>query len=135
MFRWSLTLGIGLVLTLAGNGLNVLKVMPESAIKFGSYEAAKRALSKLEGHGDPQNINPYSKFVAGGVGGLVSQYVFTLFRPVQDTNVTLQTLRLSDRYTEVSVSVLCFSLGTITKKHAECSVKLSLVDFMGTHSL
>ena len=56
-----------------GNGLNVLKVMPESAIKFGSYEAAKRALAQLEGHGDPQNINPYSKFVAGGVGGLISQ--------------------------------------------------------------
>ncbi|KAG9228403.1 calcium dependent mitochondrial carrier protein-like protein [Amylocarpus encephaloides] len=57
----------------AGNGLNVVKVMPESAIKFGSYEAAKRALAQLEGHGNPQNINPYSKFVAGGVGGLVSQ--------------------------------------------------------------
>ncbi|KAF4628020.1 hypothetical protein G7Y89_g10133 [Cudoniella acicularis] len=57
----------------AGNGLNVVKVMPESAIKFGSYEAAKRALAQLEGHGDPGSINPYSKFVAGGVGGLVSQ--------------------------------------------------------------
>lgn len=65
--------------SLLGNGLNVLKVMPESAIKFGSYEAAKRALAQLEGHGDPQNINPYSKFVAGGAGGLVSQYAFTLF--------------------------------------------------------
>ncbi|KAH6711113.1 mitochondrial carrier domain-containing protein [Leptodontidium sp. MPI-SDFR-AT-0119] len=57
----------------AGNGLNVIKVMPESAIKFGSYECAKRALAHLEGHNDPQNINPYSKFVAGGVGGLISQ--------------------------------------------------------------
>ncbi|KAH8816272.1 mitochondrial carrier domain-containing protein [Xylogone sp. PMI_703] len=57
----------------AGNGLNVLKVMPESAIKFGSYEAAKRALARLEGHDDPTNINPYSKFAAGGIGGLVSQ--------------------------------------------------------------
>ncbi len=28
----------GLVSDLAGNGLNVIKVMPESAIKFGSYE-------------------------------------------------------------------------------------------------
>jgi len=57
----------------AGNGLNVIKVMPESAIKFGSYEAAKRALAQFEGHGDPKKINPYSKFVAGGVGGMVSQ--------------------------------------------------------------
>ncbi|PVH88721.1 calcium dependent mitochondrial carrier protein-like protein [Cadophora sp. DSE1049] len=57
----------------AGNGLNVIKVMPESAIKFGSYECAKRALAHMEGHNDPQNINPYSKFVAGGVGGLISQ--------------------------------------------------------------
>ncbi|TVY23412.1 Calcium-binding mitochondrial carrier [Lachnellula hyalina] len=57
----------------AGNGLNVVKVMPESAIKFGSYEATKRALAQLEGHGDPKKINPYSQFVAGGVGGMVSQ--------------------------------------------------------------
>ncbi|KAF8852089.1 calcium dependent mitochondrial carrier protein [Acephala macrosclerotiorum] len=57
----------------AGNGLNVMKVMPESAIKFGSYEAAKRALAQFEGHGDPTQINPYSKFVAGGCGGVISQ--------------------------------------------------------------
>ncbi|KAK2016507.1 calcium-binding mitochondrial carrier SAL1 [Colletotrichum eremochloae] len=58
----------------AGNGLNVIKIMPESAIKFGSYEAAKRTLSKLEGHNDPTNINSYSKFVAGGVAGMVAQF-------------------------------------------------------------
>jgi len=48
--------------------------MPESAIKFGSYEAAKRALAHIEGHGNPQEINPYSQFVAGGLGGMFSQY-------------------------------------------------------------
>jgi len=58
----------------AGNGLNVIKVMPESAIKFGSYEAAKRALAHIEGHGNPQEINPYSQFIAGGLGGMFSQY-------------------------------------------------------------
>lgn len=47
--------------------------MPESAIKFGSYEGAKRAIAHLEGHGDANQMNPVSKFVAGGLGGMVSQ--------------------------------------------------------------
>lgn len=51
----------------------MVKVMPESAIKFGSYEFAKRVLAHVEGHNDPQKINPYSKFVAGGIGGMISQ--------------------------------------------------------------
>ncbi|POR35699.1 Calcium-binding mitochondrial carrier SAL1, partial [Tolypocladium paradoxum] len=58
----------------AGNGLNVVKIMPETAIKFGSYEAAKRALANFEGHGDPQQINSYSKFTAGGVAGMIAQF-------------------------------------------------------------
>ncbi|KAI1343774.1 mitochondrial carrier [Xylariaceae sp. FL0016] len=58
----------------AGNGLNVVKIMPETAIRFGAYEAAKKTLAGLEGHGDSQHINPYSKFVAGGVAGMVAQF-------------------------------------------------------------
>ncbi|KAI9836398.1 MAG: hypothetical protein M1819_001428 [Sarea resinae] len=57
----------------AGNGLNVVKVMPESAIKFGSYEAAKRVLARFEGHGDPNKIEPWSRFLAGGIGGMMAQ--------------------------------------------------------------
>ncbi|KAH0545583.1 hypothetical protein FGG08_000414 [Glutinoglossum americanum] len=58
----------------AGNGLNVLKVMPESAIRFGSYEAAKGAFAKFEGHNDPKQISNISKYIAGGIGGVVSQF-------------------------------------------------------------
>ena len=61
-------------LTVLGNGLNVVKVMPESAIKFGAYEATKRAFAKLEGHNNPANIHSWSKFVSGGVAGMVSQF-------------------------------------------------------------
>ncbi|KIV93454.1 hypothetical protein PV10_04667 [Exophiala mesophila] len=58
----------------AGNGLNVVKVMPESAIKFGAYEAAKRAFADFEGS-DPKHLHPTSQFLAGGIGGVVSQCV------------------------------------------------------------
>ncbi|KAI0483978.1 mitochondrial carrier [Xylariaceae sp. FL0804] len=58
----------------AGNGLNVVKIMPETAIRFGAYEAAKKTLAGLEGHGDTHHINPYSRFVAGGVAGMVAQF-------------------------------------------------------------
>lgn len=74
----------------AGNGLNVVKVMPESAIKFGAYEASKRALARIEGHNDPKHLHPASQFLAGGFGGVVSQCVvypldtlkLYVFRPV-----------------------------------------------------
>ncbi|KAH0553250.1 hypothetical protein GP486_006594 [Trichoglossum hirsutum] len=58
----------------AGNGLNVIKVMPESAIRFGSYEAANRVFAKFEGHDDPKQIKNISKYIAGGVGGVISQF-------------------------------------------------------------
>jgi solute carrier family 25 (mitochondrial phosphate transporter), member 23/24/25/41 len=58
----------------AGNGLNVLKVMPESAIKFGAYEASKRAFAKFEG-GDPNHLHPTAQFLAGGIRGAVAQVV------------------------------------------------------------
>ncbi|KAK0613897.1 mitochondrial carrier domain-containing protein [Immersiella caudata] len=58
----------------AGNGLNVVKIMPESAIRFGSYEASKRFLAAYEGHNDPTQISTVSKFVAGGMGGMTAQF-------------------------------------------------------------
>ncbi|THW05404.1 hypothetical protein D6D23_09203 [Aureobasidium pullulans] len=59
----------------AGNGLNVVKVMPESAVKFGSYEAAKKMVARFEGHTNTRKISPVSQFIAGGVAGMVSQAV------------------------------------------------------------
>ncbi|KAE9966172.1 hypothetical protein BLS_009518 [Venturia inaequalis] len=55
----------------AGNGLNVVKVMPESAIKFGTYESCKRICTGSLGL-DPKD--PAPKFVAGGISGMVAQF-------------------------------------------------------------
>ena len=38
-------------------------------------KAAKRAFGRLEGVNDPSHISPISRFLAGGVGGVVSQCV------------------------------------------------------------
>ena len=49
--------------------------MPESAIKFGCFEAMKRVCAKAEGHNNPKQISIPSKIIAGGVAGVVSQFV------------------------------------------------------------
>lgn len=57
-----------------GNGLNVLKVFPESAIKFGSFEAAKRALARFEGVDDTSKLSKLSTYLSGGIGGVCAQF-------------------------------------------------------------
>ncbi|XP_075230199.1 short Calcium-binding Mitochondrial Carrier [Lycorma delicatula] len=54
-----------------GNGINVLKIAPESAIKFMTYEQAKQHISNVN-NAEP-NIG--ERFVAGSFAGAVSQSV------------------------------------------------------------
>ncbi|CDK26014.1 unnamed protein product [Kuraishia capsulata CBS 1993] len=63
----------GLKAFYVGNGLNVIKVFPESAIKFGSFEAAKRFMCKFEGVSDPSELSRLSTYSAGGLAGVVAQ--------------------------------------------------------------
>ncbi|KAK9381016.1 mitochondrial carrier domain-containing protein [Kockiozyma suomiensis] len=56
-----------------GNGLNIIKVFPESAIKFGSFEASKRLFAQIEGT-TVNEMSGISSFLAGGIGGAVSQF-------------------------------------------------------------
>jgi hypothetical protein len=66
--------GAGIRAFWVGNGLNVLKIFPESAIKFVSYEQSKRFLAKYwDGVNDPAEISSSSRFIAGGIGGITSQ--------------------------------------------------------------
>jgi solute carrier family 25 phosphate transporter 23/24/25/41 len=57
-----------------GNGLNIFKVFPESAMKFGSFEVTKRVLATLEGVEDTKNLSKVSTYLAGGIGGMIAQF-------------------------------------------------------------
>lgn len=70
-----------------GNGLNVLKVFPESAMKFGSFEATKRFLSRIEGIQDTSQLSKVSTYLAGGIGGVCGQ--FTVY-PIDTLKFRLQ---------------------------------------------
>ena len=53
-----------------GNGINVLKIAPESAIKFMVYEQIKRAIQ-----GQQQTLHVQECFVAGSLAGTTSQSI------------------------------------------------------------
>jgi solute carrier family 25 phosphate transporter 23/24/25/41 len=80
--------GGGLRAFFVGNGLNVAKIFPESAIKFWSFEKAKVALSKVEGLEDRNHISIASRFAAGGIAGIISQFAIY---PVETLKIRLQS--------------------------------------------
>ncbi|KAF8314793.1 mitochondrial carrier [Clavulina sp. PMI_390] len=70
----SLYRGGGIKAFWVGNGLNSAKILPESAIKFMSYETSKRFFAKYYDHvDDPRDISGVSRFISGGIGGITSQ--------------------------------------------------------------
>lgn len=74
-----------------GNGLNVVKVFPESAIKFGTFEAAKRFFARVEGVNDTTQLLKWLTYLAGGLGGVVLQF---LVYPIDTLKFRLQCLNL-----------------------------------------
>ncbi|KAK4410690.1 Calcium-dependent mitochondrial ATP-magnesium/phosphate carrier protein 2 [Sesamum angolense] len=72
----------GLLGFFRGNGINVLKVAPESAIKFYTYELLKNFI------GDSGDIGTPGRLVAGGLAGAVAQ---TAIYPMDLVKTRLQT--------------------------------------------
>lgn len=74
-----------------GNGLNVIKIVPESAIKFYVFETTKSILAELT-HSEDKNAIPVgARFIAGGVAGLCAQFciypVETLKTRIMSSNI------------------------------------------------
>ncbi|KAG7211500.1 hypothetical protein KM043_010769 [Ampulex compressa] len=67
-FRYMLREG-GIISLWRGNGINVLKIGPETALKFMAYEQVKRA---IKGE-DTRELGLYERFVAGSMAGGISQ--------------------------------------------------------------
>jgi len=80
--------GGGIRAFFVGNGLNVAKIFPESAVKFWSFEKAKVALSKIEGLDDRNHISTASRFASGGIAGIISQFVIY---PVETLKIRIQS--------------------------------------------
>ncbi|CAA3011930.1 calcium-binding mitochondrial carrier S -2-B-like [Olea europaea subsp. europaea] len=70
-----------------GNGINVLKVAPESAIKFYTFEMLKNVIGGTEGEkrGD---VGTLGRLIAGGLAGAVAQ---TSIYPMDLVKTRLQT--------------------------------------------
>ncbi|CAO3700747.1 unnamed protein product [Rhizopus stolonifer] len=77
-----------------GNGLNVIKIVPESAIKFYVFETAKSVLADLTHSEDKNGIPVSARFVAGGVAGLCAQFCIypleTLKTRIMSSNAILE---------------------------------------------
>ncbi|KVH98099.1 hypothetical protein Ccrd_023679 [Cynara cardunculus var. scolymus] len=74
----------GILSFFRGNGLNVVKVAPESAIKFYTYEMFKDFI----GGGDKDDIGTSGRLLAGGMAGAVAQ---TAIYPMDLVKTRLQT--------------------------------------------
>uniref|UniRef100_A0A8D0HB93 Solute carrier family 25 member 23 n=1 Tax=Sphenodon punctatus TaxID=8508 RepID=A0A8D0HB93_SPHPU len=76
-----------------GNGINVLKIAPESAIKFMAYEQIKRAI-----RGQQETLRVQERFVAGSLAGATAQ---TIIYPMEVLKTRL-TLRKTGQYSGVA---------------------------------
>ncbi|KAI8804172.1 mitochondrial carrier domain-containing protein [Cladochytrium replicatum] len=70
-----------------GNGINILKIIPESSIKFLVFETSKSYLAKAMGK-ESDSIGMAARFAAGGMAGLVSQ--FSVY-PIETTKTRLMS--------------------------------------------
>ncbi|KAK7583790.1 hypothetical protein V9T40_004753 [Parthenolecanium corni] len=73
-----------------GNGINVLKIAPESALKFMAYEQAKQLIRGS----NTRELTIYERFVAGSFAGSFSQ---TIIYPLE-TLKTCLSLRRTGEY-------------------------------------
>ncbi|KAG8441474.1 hypothetical protein GDO86_007003 [Hymenochirus boettgeri] len=76
-----------------GNGINVLKIAPESAIKFMAYEQIKKLI-----RGQQETLRVRERFIAGSLAGAIAQ---TVIYPMEVLKTRL-ALRRTGQYSGMS---------------------------------
>lgn len=71
-----------------GNGLNVMKVAPESAIRFYTYERLKSFIVNVKGGESKADVGILGRLFAGGTAGAVAQ---TAIYPMDLVKTRIQT--------------------------------------------
>ncbi|XP_017160892.1 calcium-binding mitochondrial carrier protein SCaMC-3 isoform X4 [Poecilia reticulata] len=78
-----------------GNGVNVLKIAPETAIKFSAYEQIKTV---MRGHDESRTLRLHERFVAGSLAGATAQ---TIIYPMEVLKTRLN-LRKTGQFTGIA---------------------------------
>lgn len=78
----------GVLAFFRGNGINILKVAPESAIKFYAFENMKELVVGSDSNGKMNEIGAGGRLLAGGTAGAIAQ---TAIYPLDLVKTRLQT--------------------------------------------
>ncbi|CAG5918655.1 calcium-binding mitochondrial carrier protein SCaMC-2-A [Menidia menidia] len=76
-----------------GNGVNIIKIAPESALKFMAYEQIKRLIGS-----DNQSLSILERFIAGSLAGVIAQ---STIYPMEVLKTRL-ALRTTGQYAGIS---------------------------------
>ncbi|KAK0404660.1 hypothetical protein QR680_017560 [Steinernema hermaphroditum] len=104
-----------------GNGINVIKIAPESAIKFMAYEQLKRVIQRLKGDGE---LTIYERFLAGSSAGAISQ---TAIYPME----VLKTRLALRRTGQLDHGVLHFAKKMYEQEGLRCFYKGYIPNLLG----
>ncbi|VDM46495.1 unnamed protein product [Toxocara canis] len=104
-----------------GNGINVAKIAPESAIKFMAYEQVKRLMQRFK---DNQDLCVYERFAAGSSAGVISQ---TLIYPME----VLKTRLALRRTGQLDKGLLHFANKMYRKEGLLCFYKGYVPNMLG----